>query len=579
MASKIVVIGGVNCELQDVFTKLAKLHVKQNFSFAIIVGDLFGDCSTEHELEQISALLSGSIAVPLPTYFSLGSRPLPTRVIEAIEANDEVCPNLYFLGRRGTLKTAEGIRIVTLGGKLSTDNQASSDNYQPSYTESDARTLHGAHSADILITNQWPKGIRTGSTAPFPEEAATTAPPDEVQCISDLCATLKPRYHLTSTPDFFFEREPFFHLPTSEDDNPDTKPLTRFISLASYRKASKQKWMYAFTLDPKAAAPLTVPAGATASPFPAPAHLKRKPLDSQHDSFQRFDQSHNQQHEHRPRKRARNHGGLPPPGPDQCFFCLSNPNIATHLITSIGEESYLTTAKGPLPTARTFAQHDLNFPGHMLIIPFTHTPTLPAITDDSSRRATYAEMTRYRTALHAMLQRRAAGALGAVTWEVSRGNGIHVHWQFLPVPAALIQRGLVEAAFKVEAENLKYPRFEAPTATADPSSEPGDFFRVWIWSPSPADSDKQNNNNNNPAENPEPNEKTTTTTTTGTDKTILLPLGPEFRFDLQFGRRVMAKLMELEKRIDWRKDVQSQEQEEADAVAFKEAFKEFDFTL
>jgi hypothetical protein len=30
--------------LRAVFTKLAKLHLKQNFSFAIVVGDLFGDC-------------------------------------------------------------------------------------------------------------------------------------------------------------------------------------------------------------------------------------------------------------------------------------------------------------------------------------------------------------------------------------------------------------------------------------------------------------------------------------------------------------------------------------------------------
>lgn len=60
---------------------------------------------------------------------------------------------------------------------------------------------------------------------------------------------------------------------------------------------------------------------------------------------------------------------------------------------------------------------------------------------------------------------------------------------------------------------------------------------------------------------------------------LLLPLGPDFRFDLQFGRRVMAKLMELEGRINWKNDVQSQEEEEADATAFKDAFKEFDFTL
>ncbi|KAL4945654.1 hypothetical protein BDV06DRAFT_16357 [Aspergillus oleicola] len=558
MASKIVVVGNVNCELQEVFTKLAKLHVKQNFSFAVIAGDLFGDCTSEHELQQMTALLQGSICVPLPTYFTLGSKALPARVIEQIEANDEVCPNLYFLGKRGTLKTSEGIRIAALGGSL-VEGGAAGNKYHPSYTESDASTLRGAHSADILLTHQWPKGIRNGSKVALPEDVT---PPQETQSIADLCSALKPRYHLSSTDGFFYEREPFFHLPTQDD--PDAKPLTRFISLAPYSKISKQKWMYAFTLDPKTPHPLTVPVGATANPLPS-IPVKRKPLPDQNASYSRF--APTDDHHQRPRKRAR----APPPGPDQCFFCLSNPDIATHLITSIGTEAYLTTAKGPLPTSKTFSPH-LTFPGHMLIIPFNHTPALNSINDAPSRHAAWAEMQRYRSALHAMLQHNSKGALGAVTWEVSRSNGIHVHWQFLPVPVDLVQRGLVDAAFKVEAENLKYPNFENPASKSsalpelgsdspDPSAEPGDFFRLWIWSPeseSSSSSDKPG---------------------AGKEKTLLLTLPSDIRFDLQFGRRVMAKLTQLEKRINWKDDVQSQEEEEVDAEAFKEAFKEFDFTL
>ncbi|KAL3460242.1 CwfJ C-terminus 2-domain-containing protein-like protein [Aspergillus heterothallicus] len=565
MVSKIIVIGNVNCELQDVFTKLAKLHVKQSFSFAIVAGDLFGDCSTEQELKQMTDLLSGHILVPLPTYFTLGSKPLPARVIEQIEVNDEVCPNLYFLGKRGTLKTSEGIRIVALGGNLEEAGN-STNKYHPGYAESDARTLIGAHHADVLLTHQWPKGIRSRSKAPFPEDIT---PPQETQCIADIVSALKPRYHLSSTQNgFFWEREPFFHLPT--EDSPDTKPLTRFISIAPYSKTSKQKWMYAFTLDPKAPPPLTIPVGATASPFSITA-AKRKPLPDQHSSFSRFAPTDHHDHHQRPRKRAR----ALPPGPEQCFFCLSNPNIATHLITSIGTEAYLTTAKGPLPTSKTFSP-SLNFPGHMLIIPFNHTPTLNSITDASSRKETYAEMNKYRSALHSMLHTRSrsgAEPLGAVTWEVSRSSGIHTHWQFLPVPADLIQRGLVEAAFKVEAENLKYPRFERPTSDADgqsdPSAEPGDFFRLWIWGPPPSLSVEESNGEGN----------SNTSGSSGTEKTLLLPLTDDFRFDLQFGRRVMAKLMGLEKRINWKDDVQSQTEEENDAAAFKEAFKEFDFTL
>ncbi|KAL3438808.1 CwfJ C-terminus 2-domain-containing protein-like protein [Aspergillus tetrazonus] len=562
MASKIIVIGNVNCELQEVFTKLAKLHVKQSFSFAIITGDLFGNCSTEHELQQMTALLQGSIAVPLPTYFTLGSKALPARVIEQLEANDEVCPNLYFLGKRGTLKTSEGIRIIALGGAL-VEGSASGNKYHPSYTESEARTLLGAHNADILLTHDWPKGIRTGSKVEIPEGITL---PQETQPVADICSALKPRYHFSSTDEFFYEREPFFHLPT--EDNPDAKPLTRFISLASYSnsKTTKQKWMYAFTLDPSTPPPLSVPAGATATPLRS-IPTKRKPLPDQNSSYSRF--ATTDDHHHHQGKRRK--GARPPPGPDQCFFCLSNPNIATHLITSIGTESYLTTAKGPLPTSNTFAP-SLTFPGHMLIIPFNHAPALNTITDTSSRHATWTEMQRYRAALHSMIQQRSKGSLGAVTWEVSRSNGIHIHWQFLPVPADLIKRGLVEAAFKVEAENLKYPKFESPSASSsslpppgseglDPSAEPGDFFRLWIWDP-PASPEVEKSNDS-----------------TGSEKTLLLPLGDDFRFDLQFGRRVMAKLMQLEKRINWKDDVQSQEEEEADSAAFKEAFKAFDFTL
>lgn len=539
--------------------------MKQNFSFAIIVGNLFGDCSTETELEEISALLQGTINVPLPTYFTIGDRPLPTRIVEKIEADEDVCPNLYFLGKRGTLKTSEGVRISALGGRFesgeTTKPATNADGrFQPTYNEADARALFGTHSADILITNQWPKGIRTGSRVKVPEDKDLLQ--TEIQGIADVCATLKPRYHFAASDHFFYEREPLFHLPT--EDNPDAKPITRFISMASY--GSKQKAMYAFTLDPKAPSPLTVPAGATASPFPAP-QTKRKGLPSQNESFSRFSATDENKYHNRPRKRPRDRA--PPPGPEQCFFCLSNPNIATHLITSIGEESYITTAKGPLPPKSFFPT--LGFPGHMLIIPFTHSPTLSSISDPTARANTYTEMQRYRTALHQMLAQKSP-SLGAVTWEVSRGAGIHNHWQFLPVPLKFLrEENLVEAAFKIEAENLSYPRFTTlpQDSTADPTTEPGDFFRLWIWIPTEAARAEQTSTTES---NPAP-------TVTGEEKILMLELTPDFRFDLQFGRRVMAKLFELDDRMNWRDAPQTQAEEEADAEAFKEAFKPFDFSL
>lgn len=504
--------------------------------------------------------------MPLPTYFTLGKHALPQKITERLDEEGEICPNLYFLGKRSTTKTSEGVRIVALGGSLDPNVTAglSKDKYLPFHTEGDAKSLHGANTADILLTSCWPSSIQTGSRIVIPDQAEE---PVTEQCIADLCAKLKPRYHFSTSPEFFYEREPFFHQPT--EDQPDMRPITRFLSLASFDNPGKQKWLYAFSLDPNASPPITLPVGTTASPL-GQNFKKRQRLPDQEQAYSRFPQ-HDNHHRHPKRHKQ------PPPTPAECFFCLSNPALATHLITSIGTDTYLTTAKGPLSTASTFPS--LTYPAHILIIPLTHSPTLDTIPDHATRDSTYKEMQRYRSALHAMLVEKSSGTLGAVTWEVSRAGGIHVHWQFLSVPTELIGKGLVEAAFQVEAENEKYPPFQR-REIGDGSGEKSDFFRVWIWAPElhrsngSAKSD-ENNNNQTPAtalaiENEA--EK-------GKETSLVLPLTPAFRFNLQFGRKVMAKLLQLEGRFDWRECLQAQAEETADAEAFKAAFRKFDFSL
>jgi hypothetical protein len=539
-----VVIGSIGSAFKEVFKKLEKLQAKQNFSFAIAVGDLFAPSNPGSDDSELSALLRGQINVPLPTYFTVGSHQMPKEAIDKLEQNDgELCPNLYYLGRRGALTTSEGVKIVALGGVL--ENSATlppnvNEKYLSQYTEFDARTLAGSEHADILITHQWPKSITDGSKI----AVDTSTSPEGQQCLAELCSAVKPRYHFSSAAEFFFEREPFFHLP-SEDD-PDIRHVTRFLNMGPSQNKTKQKWLYAFSLDPKVPQTTNLPAGTTVTPFQI-TPLKRRDLPSQQESYSRFSRDDDSG---RPRKRMRRAA----PGPSECFFCLSNPNVATHLITSIGSDCYLTTAKGPLPTLKTFLE--LGFPGHMLILPLTHAPTFQAFDDEDSKVSTFKEMQRYRNALHTMLKERSNGQLGAVTWEVSRANGVHIHWQFIPVAAELIDRGLVETAFVVEADKLKYPKFIRGNPEA--VSEGGDYFRVWIWKPS---------------EKPEKEQDESAETS------LVLPLSRDFRFDLQFGRTVMAKILNLENRINWRDDTQSQEEEAADAEAFKKAFQKFDFSL
>ncbi|KAI5209863.1 hypothetical protein E4T39_00598 [Aureobasidium subglaciale] len=541
MVSKIAVVGSVNGQVSTVFGKLSALHAKNAFAFAIISGDLFADPinASPEENSQLKDLLDGKIEIALPVYFALGKRELPIEVHERLSANaGELCSNLYFLGRRTTVKTSEGVKIVALGGAHmdAVSDKALITEYSPSHTPEDVKVLRGANTADILVTSEWPAEIRTGSNAPY-----TGDEPSSQQGVADLCTVLKPRYHF-SFSDGFLEREPFFHAQGEDDSG---YQVTRFISLAPFGNATKQKWIYAFTLDTSVEPTATVPSGVTASPLQFAAK-KRKAVESQAQSFSRFSGGG----DGGGRQRGRNKRARPNPNPSECFFCLSNPNVASHLISSIGDSAYLTTAKGPLPTPKTFPS--LGFPGHMLIIPLEHSPTLASIQDQESRKTTIAEMHRYRLALQSMLAKRSADAaeankLGAVTWEISRVGGIHIHWQFMPVPQDLIRKGLVEAGFKVEAENQSYPAFESSSVSTDVAAD-GDCFKATIW---------------DGAE----------------EKTMILPLDSSFRFDLQFGRRVLAKLLSLEGRSHWQDCDQSEAEEMTDVETFKGAFAQFDFSL
>ena len=381
--------------------------------------------------------------------------------------------------------------------------------------------------------------------------------PEGQQYISDLCTALKPRYHLSTSSNFFFEREAFFHTPSP--DSPEYRPVTRFVSLAAQGNENKQRAMYAFALPPlDQTAPL--PVGATVSPFNPGGLTSRKRGALDPDPYPRGPRNGGNGHYRDKYSRGRGGRRQPPPGPDQCFFCLANETVSLNLVSHIGDNSYLTVAKGPLTTETTYANAGINFPAHILIIPIPHSPTISLIRDSEKPEAktdTFAEMLRFKTALQSCIGKMSNNTLGSVTYEISKADGVHTHWQFLPLPAKLIRDGLVEAAFRVEAENHSYPSFE----TRDPGlgDKDGDFFRVWIWTP-PSALDSSDGSDE------------------GTTKCLTLPFTSDVRFNLQFGRTVLAKLLGLEKRIQWRECAQTTQEEERDVEAFKVAFKEFDFT-
>lgn len=544
------VLGNVNGQLEAAFNKLTTLHKKNNFTFAIVAGNLF----EADDNDSVNSLLSGKIQVPVTTYFTVGTQALPEQIVQKIANDDgEICPNLHYLNKRSVTKTSEGVRIVTLGGSLDAEilGGQSQEQHLPFHTADDAKALRGANSADILLTTVWPSNIWNGSRLALPVDRASVP---SSEAVADLCAILKPRYHFCPSPDaFIYEREPFFHPPKDASSDPE---VTRFISLAPFGNSQKAKAMYAFSL---ASSPGPLPQGSTVSPFLSRNNLSKKRPAPTEEGFSRFSNSEHDDHRNQRRRKGNRGQRLPPPGPDRCFFCLASENAENHMVCSIGDDTYLATAKGPLTTPSTFKEYGLNCPSHMIIVPQEHVPSInsAAMSQDAAGR-TFAEMTRFREALQATVAKVSKHRLGGVTWEINRGANIHVHWQFLPVPAGLIAKGLVEAAFKVEAETLGLPGLVVKDfGLSDEVS--GDYVRIWIWYEVDGGGEGDGGKI--------------------VSKCLLMRFDENVRFDLQYPRKVMAKLLGLEKRTVWQDCTQTTDEETQETSTFRETFQPWDFTM
>jgi len=240
---------------------------------------------------------------------------------------------------------------------------------------------------------------------------------------------------------------------------------------------------------------------------------------------------------------GRNRGPPKEIGPDECWFCLSNPNLAKHLIVSIGSECYVTLPKGQIIPTHSGANHP-NAPavpggGHVLIVPITHYPTYSTIPLDI-KAPILEETEKYKDALRAMYAKHGAVP---VAFEVGRlsAMGGHAHVQVVPVPNKLKDR--VEEFFLSEARAHGI-EFEADPdeALRQCSGGRGSYFRVDL---------------------PD-----------GRKMVHLLRDGVPF--SVQFGRQVLVSLLGMPDRFDWKACAQPEDEDKEDAQALKTAFRPFD---
>jgi diadenosine tetraphosphate (Ap4A) HIT family hydrolase len=394
------VFGSPNGRTIEAIQKANTINKSKNGPFDLMI--LLGDCfPPDMLLSDIDDLVSGKIAVDIPTYFSSASVELHELVTETLSTNDgQLCRNLNYLGKSGRLTTSEGLTLACA--------HSSGD-------------LGSTKPVDILFTSEWPKGVQN-----VPNSVPLAITIEQNEAIARIAQQLKPRYHMVCVPgkNCSWERPPYLC---------DEGRITRFISLADF--GASTKWFYAFGISRTDTS--SPPLGTTSDPYAA-ANENNTPGDVIWGSVPPKRPASPDLGRRRGRKMMK-HTSV---NPESCFFCLSNPKLDRALITSIADECYLALAKGPLSSPNV--REKLGCPGHVLIIPVAHVPTYKAISPESINAALL-ERKKFLVALGQMY---AEQGLSYVTFEISRSRGVHVHTQVVPVPQDYVE--IVRSSFMEE---------------------------------------------------------------------------------------------------------------------------------
>ncbi|KAF8965212.1 CwfJ C-terminus 1-domain-containing protein-like protein, partial [Flammula alnicola] len=479
---------------------------------------------------------------------------------------------------------------------------------------------------DVLLTNEWPLSITQFSSAPLPDPQLSS---NGAAPLSDVIRKTKPRYHFAARgghPPKFWEREPYVW-----DD--EQGRISRFVSLGAFGgepvSGKKQRWFYAFSIAPNTftSEPPARPPNATKNPFLESApRIPKRPLDNMEGGGENYIFGNVQQPpgkpppgykcrrcestEHfvndcpertkppenyickicnepghfvrdcptrdatgdtggrkpkpgyvcracgseghyledclvanqRPPQSERRGGKRGPPkeiAPDECWFCLSNPNLAKHLIVAIGSECYVTLPKGQIIPTHSSATHvDVPGGGHVLVVPITHYPTYSTIPPDLAPPIVE-ETIKFKNALNAMYAKYGSAA---VVFEVGRlsAKGGHAHIQAVPIPLRLKDK--VEETFVKEGLALGIDFEVDPDAALESCSNGrGSYFKVEL---------------------PD-------------GRKMVHLLKDHVPFSIQFGRQALTSLLGTPDRLDWKACMLSEEEDKADAQAFKNAFAPF----
>lgn len=370
------------------------------------------------------------------------------------------------------------------------------------------------HPVDILVTFQWSSSIARTQNMTLVSSKS----------VDVVARAAQPMYHFCAGTDVGkFHEHPVFLW--------NKQRFGRFISLG--RQGSTERWFYAFGLDVEH---LTVPDKVFTNPYEVAHHAPPEETASAEDEApgsKRLQLIHEDASQSKRAKVV---------APSECFFCLSNPKLETHMIVAISQQSYMTIAKGPLPLPEK-----LGFSGHAIIIPIEHVPQVESVEarDDISK---------FEDSLSKMYQ-----PLGyvLVSFEICKPDSVHFHVQCIAVPEEnaldTFERALTdrEGTNNSRAHNAKltFHKFTNVEDLAEArevlATKEYVQFRVH----------------------------------TGDGiVSFVSGIGSGESLDLQFPRRVLAFHLRLPKRVRWIRCTQTVAQETDECEKFKAAFQKVDFT-
>lgn len=380
---------------------------------------------------------------------------------------------------------------------------------------------------DILITHEWTSAIAK-------EQGRLLGN----QVVDDIVKAIQPKYHFSySDESKYFELNPFKW--------PHTDRITRFINVATL--SSKEKWAYAFNIeldDDRVEAEL--PTNLISNPY-IESELKKRLsavllIDKTGNNADNIDE---------PRvKKQRT------VLPSNCHFCFANPNIEDHMFVSINTHSYVTTSKGPLSVPKG----DMDFSGHCLIVPIEHIPKVYNKRDDTTVNELSEEIMKYETSLVEMNYKKFD--MSTVVFEIQSSRSVHFHKQIIPIPKYIISKFQDSLDRQVHFNNEKYINNEKLNFKQF-SSDALEYKDI--------------------VQNYESNylQFTVYETSESTPVIFLASIEPDARIDLQFGRRVLAFLLRLPKRIKWDSPIcnQTKDQEIEEVKKFQKGYKDFDISV